>query len=118
MSVRSDRLTESQCVEAKRQLAVAALADEGLSINEIADYLDLHPLRVRVDMTLMGFDVGVCNAGHPYSPTTTLTRRGRKGNTERVCLICRAAQSRKPCRRCGGPKPPGKRRSLCDGCRR
>lgn len=108
-------VVDRQCAEAKRQLAVGALADDGLTINEIARELVLPPQRVRTDMALMGFDTGVCNDGHPYREKRT-RERGAQAK-DRGCRICKALQTRKPCSRCGGPKPAGKRRSLCDRCR-
>lgn len=74
--------------EAHRQLAVGELADQGLTINEIATELSLPTPRVRLDMTLMGFDTGVCNNGHAYS-----ARRQRKRGVKakpKGCGTCEA----------------------------
>jgi hypothetical protein len=60
-----------------------------------------------------------CAHGHEFTPETTrFDGRGRE------CLICKAAKGksegaarRKPCKRCGGPKPEGRGVVFCDACR-
>jgi hypothetical protein len=60
-----------------------------------------------------------CPHGHEFTPKNTIDD-GRS----RTCRICRAASAklekerkRRPCRRCGGPKPRGPGIVYCEVCR-
>jgi hypothetical protein len=60
-----------------------------------------------------------CVRGHVYTPETTrLSPQGKRN-----CRLCdadnqkaRRARLAPPCKRCGGPKEPGRGKQYCDGC--
>lgn len=59
-----------------------------------------------------------CKHGHPYTPENTRWSNGKRHCKECDRLNLRRWQekARKPCRGCGGPKPPGKARAYCEKC--